>query len=225
MKGQTQAVTATLVTTVIIGSVATAYVWGVPLLDKRQSQTDLQNVEQDAINTYETVVSVSNGGSGTAEEVSLSPPSSDGSDNYRITVDEANDYIEISTSASNPPYPLDTWTLIRGRSLQNLTFGDGDYGIAGRDLPGVVGVRPVGASQGSIVSYRVEFRNMETQTSTGDRLNKIDLQVQGQSRATGETTLVFSNQGTEQDTGEDAIRISDDEIKDRQRSVVQVEIR
>ena len=224
MKGQTQAVTATLVTTVIIGSVATAYVWGVPLLEKRQSQTDLQSVEEDAINIYETIESVSNGGSGTAEEVSLSPPG-DSSGEYRVLVDPSNNYVEITTSASNPPYPLETWTLVRGRSLQNITFGDGDYGISGQDEPGVVGVRPVGASEGSLITYRTEFRNMETQVSTGDRLNKIDLQVQGQRQATGETTLVFSNQGTEFDTGEDQLKLSTNETMDRERSVVEVEIR
>lgn len=224
MKGQTQAVTATLVTTVIIGSVATAYVWGVPLLEKRQGQADLQKVEESALSTYDTIVSVSNGGSGTTEEVTLSPPSSSSSD-FQIKVNEKNDYIEITTGASNPPYPLDTWTLIRGKSLQNLTVGAGSYALSGQDLPGVVAVRPAGGAGSSIVAYRIEFRNMLTQTSTGESLNRIDLEAQGQDRATGQTTIVFSNQGTEQDTGNDAVKIGTDEELSRERTMVEVDLR
>lgn len=224
MKGQTQAVTATLVTTVIIGSVATAYVWGVPLLEKRQGQADLQNVEESALSTYDTLVSVSNGGSGTTEKVTLSPPNTD-SNEFNINVDEERDYIEITTGASNPPYPLDTWTLIRGKSLQNLTVGAGSYALSGQDLPGVVAVRPAGGPSGSIIAYRIEFRNMLTETSTGESLRRIDLEVQGQDRATGETTLVFSNQGTEQDIGEDSVKIGTSEELSRQRTIVEVDVR
>lgn len=224
MKGQTQAVTATLITTVIIGSVATAYIWGVPLLEKRQSQADLQNVEENILTTYDTVVSVSNGGSGTTEQVTLSPPDTQSS-NFQIEVDEQNDYIEITTGASNTPYPLDTWTLIRGKRLQNLTFGSGDYALTGEDQPGVVGVRPAGGPGAAVIAYRIEFRNMLTETASGDELRKIDLQAQGQDRANGETTVVFTNQGTEQDTGDDAVTISSDEVYSRERTVVQVDLR
>lgn len=225
MKGQTQAVTATLVTTVIIGSVATAYIWGVPLLEKRQSQANLQSTEETVIGAYDTIVSVSNGGSGTAEEVTLSPPSSDSNSNFQIKVDEEKDYIDVTTGAQNPPYPLDTWTLIRGKSLQNLTVGAGSYGIAGQDLPGVVAVRPAGGAGASIVTYRIEFRNMLVETSTGESLRRIDLESQGETRATGETTLVFSNQGTEQDAGNDKVRVDKDEELSRERTIVEVDLR
>ena len=49
MKGQTQAVTAVMITGVVIGAVASAYVWGVPLVEKRQSQADLQQIESKAV--------------------------------------------------------------------------------------------------------------------------------------------------------------------------------
>ena len=224
MKGQTQAVTAILVTSVIVGSVATAYVWGVPLLEKRQSQSDLNNVEDKILTTYDTIVSVSNGGSGTTQEVNLEPPNSE-SETFRIRVDEKQDFIEITSGSSGTNYPMDTWTLLRGKSPQNLSFSAGSYALSGVDLPGVVAVRPAGGPSGALVSYRIEFRNMLTETSTGESLGKIDLEVQGQDRANGETTLVFSNQGTEQDIGEDAVKIGTNEELSRKRTVVEVDLR
>ncbi|MFB6144713.1 MAG: hypothetical protein ABEJ98_05370 [Candidatus Nanohaloarchaea archaeon] len=224
MKGQTQAVTATLITTVIVGSVATAYVWGVPLLEKQQSQANLQNVEQKVLSVYETVTSVSNSGTGTAEKVTVKPPSGD-TDSFQVSVNERKDYIEITTNSQNPPYPLDTWTLIKGKSLQNLTFGAGNYALSGSDLPGVVGVRPVGGPGAAVIAYRIEFRNMLSETATGRKLTKIDLEARGKKRSTGETTLVFSNQGIEKDTGSDAVEIGTGEELDRSRTVISVDLR
>lgn len=238
MKGQSQAVTAVLVTSIILGSVIAAYSWGTPLLEKRQNQGDIQQVEQSALSTYETIVSVSNGGSGTTEEVKLDLPESPNYadatgeneeerslENFDIRVYEERDFIEIQIDSPSSPYPLDTWTLIRGKSMQNLTFGAGSYALSGQDLPGIVAVRPVGGPNNNIITYRIEFRNMLTETSTGESLNRIDLEVQGQDRATGETTIVFSNQGTEQDIGEDAVKIGTDEELSRERTIVEVDLR
>ena len=221
MKGQTPAITAVLITTVIVGSVATAYVWGTPLLEKRQGQADIQQVENNAVNIHNKIIAVSEGGSGTTERVEFN---SDSDSELRINTDK--DFIEITTEGQQSSYAPDSWNFIQGKSLQNLTFGDGDYGTESDDLPGVLAVRPstTGAS-GSFLRYRIEFRNILADTPTGQRLQKIDLTSAGQKRAVKDATLLISNQGTELDTGNQRVELSNGEKIERTRTVVEVDIR
>lgn len=221
MKGQTQAVTAVLITTVVVGSVATAYVWGTPILEKRQNQANLAQVETNVFDLYDKVIEVSRSGSGTTERIEL--PSNDGS--VQVQINEEQDYIDIITNANNPPYPLDTWSLIRGKSLQNLSFSTGQYAREGQDMPGVVAVKPAGGAGQSVVVYRIEFRNLYVDSSTGDRLKKIDLEAQGRSRAVEGATLLITNQGTELDAGKNQITLSSGRTIERTRTVVEIDIR
>lgn len=220
MKGQTPAITAVLITSVIVGSVATAYVWGTPILEKRQSKADLQRVESSALNLHNKIIQVSQSGEGTTERVEISD-----NNGVQIQVEENQDYIELTTNAQNPPYPLDTWTLIKGKSLQNLSFSTGSYGIEGDDLPGVVAVRPAGGAGAAVVSYRVEFRNLLADTPTGQRLQKIDITTEGRTQATDGATLIISNQGTRIDSGSDRVELPTGEKMERTRTVVEVDIR
>lgn len=221
MKGQTQAVTAVLITSVVVGSVATAYVWGTPLLEKRQGQADLAEMERGVFTLYERINDVSQSGAGTTERVEIGSSGS----SMDLRINEEQDYIEITTNAQQPPYPLDTWTLVRGRSMQNLTFGTGDYGIQGEDQPGVVGVRPVGGAGNTVLTYRIEFRNLYVETPTGARLSKVDLQAEGRSRTTESATILISNEGTQLDAGSDQVTLSNGESLDRSRTVVTLDIR
>lgn len=221
MKGQTPAVTAVLITTVIVGSVATAYIWGVPLLEKRQSEADLESVENDILNVHSKIVQVSQSGQGTTERVELT----EGDSGIQVRLNEDQDYIEITTESRQPKYPMDSWTLIKGKSLQNLSFGTGSYGIKGNDLPGVVGVRSAGGAGNIVLSYRIEFRNLMADTPTGEQLQKVDLVTEGRTRSTGDVTLLLSNEGTEQDTGDNRVTLSTGEKIERERTVVQIDMR
>lgn len=221
MKGQTQAVTAVLITSVVVGSVATAYVWGTPILEKRQSKADLSNVESQAFNLYSKVLEVSRSGSGTTEKITFSGDAKQ----FKVHVNAQKDYIDITSSAKNPPYPIDTWSLIKGKNMQNLTFSTGEYALEGEDQPGVVAVKPAGGPGESVVVYRVEFRNMYVETPTGAKLKKIDIQSQGRYRSSGETTLLISNEGTELDAGKNQVSLSNGRRLERTRTVVNVDIR
>lgn len=218
MKGQAPAVTAVLITSVIVGSVATAYVWGTPIIEKRQSQVELNKVGDKAENLYTKILSVKDGGTAIVELDSEN-------NQLEIEINEEKDYIDISTTSNNPPYPVGTWTLVNGKNLQNLSIGSGSYAIKGQDQSGVVAVKPVGSPGSSLVTYRIEFRNMLADKPSGNRLERIDLNVEGQDRATGTSTLVLTNDGTELDSGEDRVRISGGELMDRQRTVINVKIR
>jgi hypothetical protein len=211
MKGQTQAVTAVMLTGVIVGAVGTVYVWGTPILEKRQSQSQVTAVEEGAFDLYEEIQSVSESGSGVTSTVRLDV-------NGQITLDEKNDYIELTTQADQSPYPGWTWTLIEGTSIQNTTIGAGDYAIRGSNNPGVIAVQSSGGEGSSEITYRVEFRNLYS-SDAETPLSKIDLVADGERRAAGQTEVVLSNQGTEVDRD---MQISTGETMDRRRSVVQV---
>ena len=221
MKGQTPAITAVLITTVIVGSVATAYVWGTPLLEKRQGKADLQRVETDALSLHSKILQVAESGQGTTEKVKIEG----GNNGVQIRLNEDQDYIEITTEGEQPPYPLDSWTLIKGKTLQNLSFGTGSYGIKGDDLPGVIAVRPAGGAGSFVTSYRIEFRNLLAETPTGQRLQKIDLVTEGRSRTTDSATLLISNQGTDLDSGNNRVTLSTGEKMERTRTVVEIDMR
>ncbi|MFB6213597.1 MAG: hypothetical protein ABEJ07_03490 [Candidatus Nanohaloarchaea archaeon] len=213
MKGQTQALTAVLITAVTIGTVATAYVWGTPLLEKRQSKAQLDSLENDILNLRDEIVSVSRGGQGTTSEIQLQM---DG----RLEVFPGKDYIEVNTQAQAPPYPAGTWTLIKGKNRQNLTIGTGSYGVLGSDLPGVVAVRAASGPGSSSITYRIEFRNLYADTPSGARLRKIDLTSVGRKTATGDTTLLISNEGAVTDR----VEVGTGENLERTRRQVSVDI-
>jgi hypothetical protein len=220
VKGQTPAVTAVLITSLIVGSVATAYVWGTPLLEKRQGQADLQNVENNVVQIHDRILEVSNSGSGTTKRVDFS--SSSGAE---LRINEEQDYISITTEAEQSPYPRGSWKLIRGKSLQNLSFGNGDYGIEQDDLPGVLAVRPSSSAGTTVLRYQIEFRNILADSPTGQRLQKIDLRSSGQTRGLDDATLLISNQGTELDAGNQRVEVSSGEKLERTRTVIEVDIR
>jgi len=220
VKGQTPAVTAVLITTVIVGSVATAYVWGTPLLEKRQGQADLQGVENDVVQLHSKILEVSTSGSGTTDRVEF-----DSKSGAELMIDEDKDIITITTEAQQSPYPRDSWSLIKGKSLQNLSFGTGDYGIEEDDLPGVLAVKPTGSEGNTVLRYQIETRNILADTPTGQRLQKIDLRSTGQTRSLDDTTLLISNRGTELDMGNQRVEVSGGEKLERTRTLVEVDIR
>lgn len=212
MKGQTQALTAVLITFVTVGAISAAYIWGTPLLEKREAQSQLETTEQNVLQLHNSIISVSNGGSGSAERVSLSI--SDGS----LTINEEKDYIQIEVSSANPPYPAGTWTVLEGNSLQNTTVvGAGNYGIKNRDIPGIVAVE-VPSAQSSLVRYRIDFRNMLT--TQPSKIERIDLRTSGGSRTDGDTTLLITNDGVETESN---VNIGSENL-DKEKKVILVEI-
>mgnify|MGYP006914273335 CR=1 FL=1 len=203
VKGQTQAVTAVMITGILIGTVAAVYVWGTPLLEKRQSQAELNQVENDVVSLGNSIESVANSGSGAASESNIRISEGE------VFVNETGNYIEVTSFSQNPPYPTEAWRIIDGSNLQGLTIGAGDYGIQGQDTPGVVAARATQGGTESQIRYRIEFRNLFD--SGDDEMSYIDINSAGSPRITGETSLSVSNQGIERDefaleTGENVDR-------------------
>lgn len=193
MKAQTQALSAVLITTVTIGTIASAYVWGTPLLEKRQGDAELDSVERNVADLKLTIDSVARGGAGSSESISVTAPNGD------IEISPDNDTVDISTTSDDPRYPQ-SWVLIDGENMQNLTIGTGSYGIIGEDQPGVIAARSFGGGQNSIITYRIEYRNMYTDEFDNIEMEKINLDVRGRESATEEADIQVTNEGREQDT-------------------------
>ena len=186
MKGQTQALTTVLITTIIVGAIAAGYTWGTPLLEKRESQASLNNLERDVVRLYSAMNNVADSGKGSARSIDLEI------DSGGVNIAEDEDYLEIRTNSPNSPYPDGVWKLLRGSSMQNLSIGTGLYGIKGNDAPGVVAVK----SQGSSIVYRIEYRNLKGSSN----LEKIDIRSVGSRRANGDVEIVVRNTGLETDS-------------------------
>lgn len=187
MKGQTQAVTAVMITGVVMGGIGTAYLWGVPMLEKRQVEQEVTDVEEDVLTLRDEIESVSEGGSGASSSVTIDADS--------VVVNTEDEYIQITNQLDQSAEQGFTWSLLKGSSFQNLSIGAGEYGIQGEDLPGVVAFQSIAGESSSEITYRVEFRNL-CSTSTGE-LSKVDLQTDGQERASGSTTISITNNGDE----------------------------
>lgn len=218
MKGQTQAVTAVMITGVMVLGVASAYVWGVPLVEKRQSQSQLDSLESSVIGLEQSMLSVARSGQGSSDTVTLDLG------NGGVEVNSSGNYLELTTFAEGAQYPVGSWRLIHGSNRQGLSVGSGDYGIQGVNTPGVVAVRR-DSSGNPVVRYRVEFRNLKASTPSGAELRQIDLQSIGASKANGEVEIHFTNEGRQVDRGDDGYLLPGGERIDRVRNVVSVDLR
>ena len=217
MKGQTQAITAVMITGIVVGAAASAYVWGAPIIEKRDSVAELQNVESKALNIEESITEVSQSGTGNSQQVDLSL------ENGEIKVNPDKNFLEFTYFTKNAPYPTDSWRFLKGQSRQGLSFGKGNYGISGENTPGIVAVQRDSAS-GQAVKYRIEFRNMRTSTPSGPELRMIDLQSEGSETAIGEVEISITNQGKQTDSGSDAFDVEGRTLS-RTRSIVQIDLR
>lgn len=188
MKAQTQALTTVLITTVIIGAAASTYVWGQPLLDKQQSQTEVEKLEREVLNIYSLANSVERSGSGHRSTLDISLPQG------TLDIKEDRNYIEVTVPASNSPY-ASRWTLLRGGTEKNTSIGGDDFASEGSP-PGIVAVRTSPSQATDTITYRIEFRNVKND----ERLERTVLKSVGSDTATGDFTLALTNKGRRTDS-------------------------
>lgn len=227
MKGQTTAVSAILVTGLTIGAVASVYVWGSPILEKRESQASVSNVEGNMVGLYDEIIDVKESGEGTLTPYEISLSGSE-ADIQEVNINPDKDYINITVSTTSAAPYANRWTYLKGNTLQNISITPdaetGPYAIKGKDLPGVVLVKSLGRSA-SLITYRIEFRNMYAETPSGPRLEKIDLVAEGGTEAAGDTSIQIRNRGVEMDTGADAVTLPSGRELKRRRNVISLDLR
>ncbi|MFB6182712.1 MAG: hypothetical protein ABEI78_01475 [Candidatus Nanohaloarchaea archaeon] len=222
MKGQIQAVSAILITLITVGTVSGVYLWGVPKLQKAQSEASINKVNSKISKLYNQIISVSRDGKGAAEIVSLNFEKSN-VEIERITIKPDKNYLDMLVRLpKSAPYPSKTWIVLKGRKIQGTSIGTGIYALKGKNRPGVLMAK---ASGTGLVTYRIEYRNMYTTTPTEPRLDLIDIQVRGGNEATGSTNIRIANQGTEMDTGNQAVTLPSGEKIRRKRTIVTLNLR
>lgn len=218
-KGQVGAITVVLLTGLTIGVASVVYVWGEPILNKRESASNLDSVERKVLDLRGEVMRVSRS-EGASSTVDMSLDIEDYSFQL-IQLNESSDYIDIVVEASESPYPDGEWTMLKGDNFQNLSITGGDYAIQGEDKGSVLLVKP----QSSVIVYRIEFRNLYSGDGEGPALSKVDLQSSGSSVASGETEVFLRNTGAEVDRGSDGLTISTGETLNRRRTTLEVDLR
>lgn len=139
------------------------------LIESQNNRFNVEKAESESMDLRETIISVSESGRDSTDKAVLDS-------GYKITLNQKQDYIDIAFESPEAYYPEDRWTLLDGKSRQNLTFGRGSYAIKGEDSPGVLAVRQEEAGNEYTIKYRVEFRNMYESTPSGARITEIDLQ-------------------------------------------------
>jgi|APHM01.1.fsa_nt_gi hypothetical protein len=221
-RGQAQAITVVLLTGLTVATASVVYVWGQPILDKRQAQNDLDSVEQKTINLRQEIQRVSEAGQGASGTVSFDLSDSE----YEVQllqVNEGSDYIDIVVNSGNAPYPDGKWTILKPQNekvIQNLSIGSGDYATKGEDSGSVL----MAKSRASSVRYRVEFRNLHSKDSSTP-LEKVDIRADGGSVSGGGSEVSLTNLGTREDRGDEGLRISSGQRLDRSRTVISVDLR
>lgn len=220
-KAQVQAITVVLLTGLTVGVASVVYVWGEPILDKRDAQIGLDSVEQDVLTLREEIVRISEAGEGATASVDIGSEDSE----YgieQIRVNGETDYIDVVVDADQSPYPSGQWTLLKGQNERNLSISrTGDYVLEGEDEQSVLLVRP----QSSVITYRVEFRNLYSENNDGPPLKKIDLISTGGDITSGASRIYLDHRRTEVDTGDDGLTISSGQTLDRTRSEIEVDLR
>ncbi|MFB6242171.1 MAG: hypothetical protein ABEJ36_05230 [Candidatus Nanosalina sp.] len=217
-KGQVQAVTVILLTGLTIGVASMVYVWGEPILNKREASVNLNSIERKVLTLRSELVRVSRS-QGASSTVNMDIQDSQYSIKM-IKVNESSEFIDIVVEARRSPYPEGRWTLLKGQTLQNLSIASGDYAIAGQDKKSVLMVYP-GAS---VIRYRIEFRNMFSETRQPP-LSIVDLNSTGGSLATGNAEIYMEKVRTVVEKGSEGLTLSSGQTLNRERTVIQIQFR
>lgn len=217
-KGQIGAVTVVLLTGITVGVASVVYVWGEPLLDKRESGNQLDNVERMVLDIRDEVQRIDQAGEGATGEIPLNLDTEDYSINI-VRLNSTNDYIDVVVEGGEFPYPEDSWTLLKGKNMRNLSISGGDYVLKGEDEGGVVLVR----TSSQVATFRIEFRNLYSENQEVP-LEKSDLVERG-STVTGSGSIYLSNDGKVVNRGSDGLTVSTGQTLARELTKIQVEMR
>ena len=222
-KGQVEPLTAVMITGLIIGSVGTVYVWGTPLLEKREAETEMVGVENNLIELQNTMIDVENSGQGSTERVTMDLP-----EDAELNIDTTTNSITVQDTTSEPIYAEDTQFTLAGSNVTRTAEYDGEdilYGIEGVNDPSVLEVSTRSAGDGATqINYELRLNNLLTTTHFGEVLVVRDLQLRSEDletqRSFGEVDVVVTNDGEqiEEDSAET------DQIVDVQKQVIEVSL-
>ncbi len=194
--GQTQVLTAVLLGGILIAGVASAYVWGLPILRKNQ---DVNNAEQslsDLKKLSRAISSVASGSGSRSVTVNLAEGTLD--------IDTEQDMITYTTRTRGAYVSTRLWVPLNENDMQgvNRTTGlpSNGYGIRGVDESSLVVGKAERQDNAFRTVYRIVLRNL-LETST-DQTHRIDLVRDGNLQASnGQHTVVLKSGEQETETG------------------------
>ena len=168
-EGQTNVVSAVIITGLLAGAILTVYSWGMPMLQKQKdiNQVDdaLENVKSIAKN-IETVA--------TKEGSRYSTIQVDGF----LEINASSNSIIYTTKSSKAYVATDKWVTLRENDMRGIPgIKPDEYGIKGRDKPGVIIAKAKKAGNNYITVFKLFFRELiDTNSRRG---YQIDLKADG----------------------------------------------
>lgn len=183
--GQSQVVTAVLLGGILVVGISSAYTWGIPLLEKNQDASTLE----DTLSSFETlgseIESISRRGGGSQVTFNVG----DGV----LQINPENNSIEYAITTRAAYVSTSGWVSLNDNNMRGLFEGDypDQYGVQGQDTPGVIIARARDTTEGYRTTYKLKFREMRDVDSGVSY--QIDLQDDGNLEANGGThEIVFS---------------------------------
>ncbi|MBI4175848.1 MAG: hypothetical protein HY518_01475 [Candidatus Aenigmarchaeota archaeon] len=159
MSGQIEPITLVIITGMVIALVGAAYVWGVPLIQKRTATTDFASAERFIIDLDKAIIDVANRGGGERSVVipkgivRMVPDISDPLDPQYA--DRNSAILEVSV---DQPLVLDATVPIRTLFL-------GDVGKFGEAEPRVMELEVVREGTRYRMSLKAQYRELDTATA------------------------------------------------------------
>jgi hypothetical protein len=190
MKGQVSVISIILISGIVIALVGAAYMWGVPLIEKRSVMTEFQTAQNFMLGLNDRIVGMANSGAG---RESLNLPSG----LIRVipysSSDPDNNSIILELGVNQPMVFNQTPVYLGGATFEDVISEAGTYGVSS---PGVVSMTSVKDPTGYIIRIKLHFRELDTKT-VPQRGYKVLLETPTTSMETGTSAAAISFVKTE----------------------------
>ncbi len=187
MKGQVQVVSAILLVGILAAGIASAYLWGVPLLQKNQDVNGINiaiSSLKELANEIETV-SINKGSRTVEFKV----------DGF-LRLDTENNSINYITNSKAAYVATTDWVALNEDDTQGTFILPEGYGLLGEDRPGVLLAKARLITNQYQNEFRLEFRELEDVNSNKGQI--ISLEAVGDTEKTGgKYRIVIKYEGEE----------------------------
>lgn len=197
-KGQSQLVGAVLIIAILLGAVSAAYVGFMPLIKKNRDTNKLDRAYTSIENLNDVIQSVAQQGGKRSISLDLS--------GAHAVIKPINNSIEYQTTTSSPYVTTVGWVPMNVNFAPGIPAVDdnwrSNYGLRGKDNPGVILGRAIESGSKYINTFRLRFRQLIDSNTRRGYLINLSRMGQSQLQATdGTHTLVIHSAGDEVSPG------------------------
>ncbi len=178
MKGQSEVVSAVLISGILISMVSTVYFWGLPLINKSRDTSSLTNAESFMLSLDKSIKDIAAAAPGSRENIRMSSPG---------LIRVSSDKIIYSVQTEGTIYATDA-AIPLGSTKNCDSNSAGEFGV---DEPAVICVNSNQISQTDYTNvYSLSYRSLES----GLKIYKI--MISGSSDQTSsKNTIIIENSG------------------------------